>query len=481
MHGSLPRTAAIALAVVSAVALGGCTAKPQDPMAVLQNPRSVAEQHIGALRAIADGPRPISDDVKPVVRRMLFGAGYSLAARQAAFEILLVDDPKNLRETMETNIVRMDSLEFRRWIMEEVGRRGMRDWTTVVVNSWAGAVPSWGPTEEGRPEYAALAALYGPDGVADALFGVLNDAHPTRQASLRKRTWELLMRIGQRDRLKQLVMASATRPDDVMLRDIKQLVEDLGILPETREELLWLEKLRQTASPAYWRMAGEALRTVPEASKGRFELRGIPVAMAAHRYQPELLGMTTEQLYDDLMSRLRTRDGAKYAANFRGFETGPKRTEALGLQRDEVRWVDLVASSLALRMLDDPQVRATLFDLADRDQQDRRSEYGGVVRIDDDGTWRVIEVRPRITGSDTVYEAPQELFDQGYTALFHFHLHAQEYENGAYAGPHLGDFAYANSTRANCLVFTFIRRDTMNADYYRHGPLVIDLGTFRRP
>ena len=48
MHGSLPRTAAIVLAVVSAVALGGCTSKPQDPMAVLQNPRSVAEQHIGA-------------------------------------------------------------------------------------------------------------------------------------------------------------------------------------------------------------------------------------------------------------------------------------------------------------------------------------------------------------------------------------------------------------------------------------------------
>jgi hypothetical protein len=45
----------------------------------------------------------------------------------------------------------------------------------------------------------------------------------------------------------------------------------------------------------------------------------------------------------------------------------------------------------------------------------------------------------------------------------------------------MGDFGYANSTRANCLVFTFIRRDTMNVDYYRHGPLVIDLGTVHRP
>ena len=84
-------------------------------------------------------------------------------------------------------------------------------------------------------------------------------------------------------------------------------------------------------------------------------------------------------------------------------------------------------------------------------------------------------------GGDIRFEAPQELFDQGYTSLFHFHMHAQEFENGTYAGPHMGDFGYANSTRANCLVFTFIRRDTINVDYYRHGPLVIDLGTVHRP
>jgi hypothetical protein len=308
----------------------------------------------------------------------------------------------------------------------------------------------------------------------------MNEAHPLRQASLRARTWELLMRIGERERLKQLVTASAVRPDDVMLRDIKQLVDDLGILPETREELLWLAKLRQSASPAYWKLAGEALRAVPEAQKTAFELRGVPVAMAAFRYEPGLLGQTREQLYEDLLVRLKTRDASKYGANFTGWDTGSKRTESLGMQRDEVRWIDLVACNLALRMLDDPAVRATLFDIGDRDQQDRRTEYGGVVRIDDAGNWQVVEVRARVTGSDTRFEAPQDLFDQGYTALFHFHLHAQDYENGSYAGPHMGDFAYANSTRANCLVFTFIRRDTMNADFYRHGPVVVDLGTFRR-
>jgi hypothetical protein len=481
MQGSL-RGAVRQAATVSLVALlsVACARAVQDPMAVLANPASVGEETQGAIRKLSEGTRPISDDAKRAVRRIIFGQGYNLATRQDAFNLLVVDDPKGLREALETNIVRMDSFEFRRWILEQVGARDLKDFTTVIVNSWAGPVPVWGVDDRTRPEYQAMAALYGADRVGDALFAVMNEAHPLRQASLRARTWELLMRIGERDRLKQLVTSSSVRPDDVMLRDIKQLVDDLGILPETREELLWLAKLRQTASPAYWKLAGEALRAVPEAQKSAFELRGVPVAMAAFRYEPGLLTQTREQLYDDLMVRLKTRDASKYGANFTGWDTGGTRTEALGMQRDEVKWIDLVACNLALKMLDDPAVRATLFDIGDRDQQDRRTEYGGVVRIDDAGNWQVVEVRPRITGSDTRFEAPQDLFDQGYTALFHFHLHAQDYENGSYAGPHMGDFAYANSTRANCLVFTFIRRDTMNADFYRHGPVVVDLGTFRR-
>jgi len=30
-------------------------------------------------------------------------------------------------------------------------------------------------------------------------------------------------------------------------------------------------------------------------------------------------------------------------------------------------------------------------------------------------------------------------------------------------------------------VFSFVKRDTVDVDYYRHGPLVIDLGTVKRP
>lgn len=469
---------------------------PKDPVAVLNTSGRSVGDYLAAVDALKQQD-PLSPDASRALRHVLIGMGYNVAAREAAFNLVAQRDRKAMIETLQTTIGRLESFEFRRWMIEQIGERNWKDCTIVLVNSWAQAVPVWGSNDLKRPEYEAMRVLYGPrnaDGkpvrqssssaevdkaVVDALFGVLMDAHPLNQAALRARTWELLMRVGQRERLRELVANATSRPDDVMLRDIRQLSADLGILPETREELLWLAKLRQTASPAYWKMAGEALRQIPEAEKRKFELRGVAVAIAASKYRPELLAKTTPELYEQVSAMLDSRKAGRQSANFEGFGEG--HTEILGMQRDKVNWIDLVAMLLAMDMVDKPVVRAALFDIGDRDQQDRRTEYGGVITINDSGAYEVLEVAPRMTGSDSRYEADQRAFDLGYTALFHFHFHAQSYENGSYAGPHIGDFGYADSTRANCLVFAFVKRSSLDVDFYRHGPVVVDLGCIERP
>ena len=70
--------------------------------------------------------------------------------------------------------------------------------------------------------------------------------------------------------------------------------------------------------------------------------------------------------------------------------------------------------------------------------------------------------------------------DALYTSLFHFHLHVQRYRNTDYAGPGYGDVNFADNSRANCLLFTFVNRDTLNVDYYRHGRVQVDLGVIKR-
>lgn len=484
---------ALGVAALLLTLLPGCASgPPADPLKSLNTVGR--SDHVAAIEALC-AQEPLSTEASRTMRRVLVAPGYNIQAREAAFNCLAQRDRQGLIESLQIGIGRMENYEFRRWILQQIGRHGWKDFTVVVVNSWAAAVPVWGSNDLERPEYQAMRQLYGPraadgapvaqgrgDGtdaaVVDALFGVLMDAHPINQSALRARTWELLMRLGQRERLHELVTRTAYRPDDVMLRDIRQLMMDLGILPETREELLWLAKLRQTATPAYWQMAGEALKQLPEEERRKFELRGVAVAIAASRHKPELLTRTREELYEQLVALLKARQAGRYTANFEGFGEGY--TEALGINRDKLTWIDLAAMLLAIDMTNNPQVRKVLFDVGDRDQQDRRTEYGGVIRITDTGAYEVLEVPPRVTGSDLRYEVPQEAFDVGYTALFHFHFHAQSYDNRAYAGPHLGDFAYANSTRANCLVFSFVNRNALDLDFYRHGPIVVDLGLVTR-
>ena len=73
------------------------------------------------------------------------------------------------------------------------------------------------------------------------------------------------------------------------------------------------------------------------------------------------------------------------------------------------------------------------------------------------------------------------MFDAGYTGLFHFHFHATSHRNWEHAGPGFGDLQYADGTRANCLVMSFVDEDTLNVDWYRHDAVVVDLGCVHRP
>jgi hypothetical protein len=153
----------------------------------------------------------------------------------------------------------------------------------------------------------------------------------------------------------------------------------------------------------------------------------------------------------------------------------------LSSHRERLTWGDLLAISMAIDALEMPQVRQHLFHFADRDFVDETTEYGGILDLDESGRFNVREFPPRMRVHDRRFEAPQDMFDAGYTALFHFHYHVQKHRNGTHAGPGSGDMAYADNTRANCLVFTFVNENTLNVDFYRHDGVLVDLGVILRP
>jgi hypothetical protein len=472
--------ALLAATTVSAALLAaGCSGGPEsveNPAAVLSVSGQSRERYFDAIEAARQ--RGVDDETKAALRRMIAADGFAIDARERAFELLYETDPKAVVAALENSLPRMGDVTWRRRVSQLVGERKMQELVPTLIRAWANPVPGLA-SDEVRPERAALGAIVGEEQVSATLLRTMKEASPATQANLRARCWELLMKSGDEARLRALLADPASTSGDAMLTDLARVSNELGVLPTTREEILWARKLCEPSRAAFYEEAKAALAGMPAARRESLELRGIPVAVACMRRRPALLAATEPDLFAEIDAR--TRGRRKASPDFTGYGDGF--TETLYQVRDRLVWTDLAAMMLALEVLSEPALRTHMFEVADRDREDRATEYGGVIALSSGAgsTAEFLEFEPRARASDIRYESPQALFDALYTGLFHVHLHAQSYENDRYAGPHMGDFAFSDSARCNGLVFTFLSADLLGVDFYRHGRLVVDLGAVERP
>ena len=455
----------------------GCGAgAPRDPYATLGNTRASPSSQIDAFSRL-DSPSP-SPRYLNELQRITLSPNYLESVRKAAFNRLANYDPTKLDEALATSLSRLQPADFRSWIIKRVGELDRRALTKAVIRSWAMPTSYWERDQE-RPEPVALARMYGGDEkVTVVLLDTLLKSSPIVERNLRARCWELIVDLGKTELLVQLVNDPQLTGNDPLLLDMRSSINELGVLPRNKEEILWIRELKKEAYADYWQQMADSLVLLDEDRRRTLATRELAVVVAAATHRPELLKLDTDALYDLLAAQIKT-SGTRYSADFSGWKI--KISERLTDVRDKVTWGDLAAMVLAREALGDPEFQAHLFDQADRDMIDTTTEYGGVIRLDSQGLFELVEHLPRSRVSDEKFLAPQSLFDEGYTALFHFHNHAQNYSNRRHAGPHMGDLQYAEETGANCLVFTYVKPDLMNVDFYRADNVVVDLGTVQRP
>jgi hypothetical protein len=403
------------------------------------------------------------------------GPGYPVATREEAFRRLEAQDPDALKALLKKNLPSISARAWQEKLCELIADRGWVDLGPSIALSWARRI-GW-VSDFNRPEYHALVKLYGgPQQVVDALVALVAESP---NVAVRVRCWGLLYRIGNRARLVELLADTKIASDDVMLIDLRAAALELGVIPRNYEEILWIEKLREPQRHAFWSQAVTGLQEIPPERRVELELRDLPIVVAASLNEPSLLAADKDELHRRVEAELKEARKHIDPRRFEGFPGDyPQR---LSEQQDKVTWGDLAAMLLALRAARIPEVAAHLFDFAERDKADRSCEYGGVISLDGRGRFEILEFIPRYRGSDERFVASQELMDAAYTAVFQFHFHAQKYDNEQHACPGIGDLDYADNVAANCLVFTFVRRGTLNMDYYRHDRLIVDLGEVTRP
>jgi hypothetical protein len=460
--------------IVLVLLLGACASGPiGDPQGVLATPDALPTQHIRAMEQLDAAPTP---EYIQQLKSIVVSTGYVQQIREQAFERLYRLDKRALEEAIEVNLARMTALEWRRTLCERIAELRWTELVPALIRAWATPVPGWDDKPKERPERLALVALYGEDGIVPELFRTMNDPAVRQQENLRMRCWELLVAQGQQDRL--LAELSATEPakGDALMRELRTGVLELGIMPRNKEEILWMRALVQPSRADFLVRAKAALGKIPEGTRRSLEVREIPVAMAVVEGWPELAAKSKEELFEQVRATIKP---SRHAPNFDGFEG--KFSETLYDQRDRLTWGDCALILVLHRAFESPDLRRHLFEIGDRDVNDRGTEYGGILRLDGQGRIEAVEFVPRVRGSDVRFEASKEMFDAGYTGLSHFHFHAQSYDNGRYAGPHMGDFTYADATGVNGIVLCFIDSTTLNVDVYRRGRVVIDIGTIKRP
>ncbi len=474
----MPLRGVATLALAFIVAIAGCAATPAgDPLESLSRTDVVPARQEAAMRLLDADP-----DNPPYIKalkRMVLQPGYTVAIRREAWDRLVTHDPESLKESLQVGLPKLTAYDWRAEICKRIGELGWKDMTQTLVRAWATPAPQLSRDLHERPEFRALVALWGESRVPQVLFDLLMLSDPIKEANLRARCWELLLATGERERIEALLADESLATTDSFILDMRRASADLHVVPRNREEILWIRALRTPQRRAFWDSARAAVARLKPEVRATIETRDIAIAAAALAHAPALLEADRDTLYGQVVDRLSPDRVKRYGASFEGY--GTQLAETPRAHASSLTWGDCAAILILSEALEDPSIRRHLFDMADRDLADRTTEHGGLLTLDSSGRYEVVEYDPQTRGSDVRYEASGKMFEDGYDAIAHLHLHAQAYDNSRYAGPHMGDFAYADSTGVNGLVLTFIDSGRLNADYYRHGQVVIDLGTLDRP
>ncbi len=403
------------------------------------------------------------------LHKMLWEPRYLHAQRRYAIDQLLQYDP-DFKQKLDRRIVLLRNGQTRQYVFDLAVERKWKDFTPALVRAYA--QPVKGISDAGRPERAAIQKLNPDRPVEDVIFDVFANAEKGYDYRQQVAAWALLCRTSSRDAL--IALLDSAPDGTTLVSDLRVTASQLGVLPYGREGVLWMASWRDPEHASFWTSARDVVATLDREQRRGLDMRHLPVLVEAdtavlQRSAAELAGRIETQL-----------------ARAQHYYKGPTYDAPLSAHpqrfshwRDQLVWADLVTIETLLQLLRDRALVSSLFQQADADELDSTTEYGGVLELTS-GPPKAVAFEPLARVNNWKYVPHQDMMQQLYTSLAHYHFHAQSHRNSDHAGPGQGDLRMADNVRAACVVFTFVTKDKLNVDYYHHGGVVVDLGTVVR-
>ncbi len=465
----LPLKLRVALWVVASL-LCGCAGTPKgDPISAMTSRQRGAAAQIRAAELAAqthpDDPRRLA-----ALWTLVTDRGYLAQVRNVAIDQLAAYDESAFRARVARQITLIENPQTLEHLFEIAVQRRWTDFTPVLVHRWAR--PTWGVADDDRLEKRFLQQLNPDRDVQRVVFDVFTGPDDAVTNNQRVGAWELLNRLTDSETI--IAYLDAAPQNSALVVDLRAASRELHALPRNREGILWLQYLRSPERREWWDRAAARVARLNDAQKRGLQLRHLPVLLAL---DDATLASDSHALLSQLHALLRDQQqhlkGPTYDGPMQDWPQTLKQAQA------QLVWADLLTMRLLFDAVRDPSVAAALFREAAKDVQDTSTEYGGVLEIKDARPVAHF-YRPLTRVNDFRYVPRPEMIEHMYTAVAHFHFHAQHVDNSMHAGPGLGDVRLADRLNPNGLVFTSIDKDRLNVDYYQPGGTVVDLGTLRR-
>lgn len=450
---------------ICVLAAGGCRggATRPDPEVMSDRSASAAQR----IRAIETVPLDAEDTDAGLARLhvLVWTDGHPDAVRLAAADRLRGHDASAFWSAAERWLDEVDDAEVFDGLIDRAALDGSGGLIPVVLRRWA-RFPARADEAAG-PHYRALQRLL-PGREPEDELRELVQTHSQRHVAAN--AWVGLCRLVDPAALRREL--AGWPPGGLLTADLREALPVLDRLPRNAEGLKWLAALRE--DPERWAAIVGSRTRGDAADLDGVELRHLAVCLHA---DAAYLRGGRAALHRSLSQRL---------------EPGSRVPRAIDRAAEQDQ--DAVLESLSpadtavvLSVLDVLQSRgvlAELFRQADSDHRDTQTEHGGVLTWGPQGRPVALDFPSHHNASDRKFYSSPAMVEAVYTGLAHYHFHAQAYANADYAGPGRGDLDFAEALGANALTFTFVNRDTLNADLTLPAPsgtVVLDLGVIQRP
>jgi hypothetical protein len=465
----------ILISVVIMLPLSGCSStEHDDPIAAMTDTKLATWEQIEAMEQAAEREPDNPERIK-TLKSIMTSPGNSIKLRLAAYELLMAHDPADTRFTLQMRLPSITAWDFRTYVCERAVEEGWTEFTPALVRALAQHVPTT-PLDE-RPEYLALVALNPDRDLREVVFDTIVDpGESIVYQNWRMSAWELFQQLGDLDPLFDLFEKQAGPfEDDPFLEEMRIGAVELGVLPRTKEEVKWLQKLRQPEHREYWERCREIAKLVSKEHQGDVQLRHLAVVAEVGEQYPDWLNLNVNELYYDLENSLKGREYFSPTSSMDDSDSDPTSERLRHWPREDLLWSDLLAIKFADTIVRQPEVKKAIFEQVALDREDTSTEFGGILDWPPTGPEALLYY-PRYRENDRKFYASNTMVDRGYTAPFHYHFHVQDIKNHRYAGPGSGDMRYAAAMGINGLVFSSVDRDRLNVDFYSSEGIVVDLG-----